>query len=114
MRIIDGSSDVCTSDLALEGVFQALGEALFLPFLVGAQPVLEQHDAVVDQHLLERRYLLQERLDLCVGREAHHLLDAGAVVPAAVEQHDLAGRSEERRVGKECVSTCRSRWTPEY
>src|SRR3546814_13233223 len=31
---------------ALEGVFQALGEALFLPFLVGAQPVLEPHDAV--------------------------------------------------------------------
>src|SRR3546814_13508267 len=22
------------------------------------------------------------------------------------------GRSEERRVGKECVSTCRSRWSP--
>src|SRR3546814_13475687 len=29
--------------------------------------------------------------------------------------HSLAGRrrrSEERRVGKECVSTCRSRWSP--
>src|SRR3546814_21160311 len=24
----------------------------------------------------------------------------------------MAGRSEERRVGKECVSTCRSRWAP--
>src|SRR3546814_13685797 len=24
----------------------------------------------------------------------------------------LEGRSEERRVGKECVSTCRSRWSP--
>src|SRR3546814_12933529 len=24
----------------------------------------------------------------------------------------LYGRSEERRVGKECVSTCRSRWSP--
>src|SRR3546814_5240444 len=24
----------------------------------------------------------------------------------------LAARSEERRVGKECVSTCRSRWSP--
>src|SRR3546814_14791400 len=24
------------------------------------------------------------------------------------------GRSEERRVGKECVSTCRSRWWPYY
>src|SRR3546814_18655086 len=27
--------------------------------------------------------------------------------------HD-GGRSEERRVGKECVSTCRSRWSPYY
>src|SRR3546814_12136941 len=25
---------------------------------------------------------------------------------------DTVGRSEERRVGKECVSTCRSRWSP--
>src|SRR3546814_13990367 len=25
---------------------------------------------------------------------------------------DRATRSEERRVGKECVSTCRSRWSP--
>src|SRR3546814_14597441 len=25
---------------------------------------------------------------------------------------DAAMRSEERRVGKECVSTCRSRWSP--
>src|SRR3546814_17922706 len=26
--------------------------------------------------------------------------------------HCLANRSEERRVGEECVSTCRSRWLP--
>src|SRR3546814_16090251 len=26
--------------------------------------------------------------------------------------NDMDGRSEERRVGKECVSTCRSRWSP--
>src|SRR3546814_17225637 len=26
----------------------------------------------------------------------------------------LAYRSEERRVGKECVSTCRSRWSPSH
>src|SRR3546814_8662127 len=29
-----------------------------------------------------------------------------------VEPHTHAVRSEERRVGKECVSTCRSRWSP--
>src|SRR3546814_3441911 len=29
------------------------------------------------------------------------------------EQYQVTvGRSEERRVGKECVSTCRSRWSP--
>src|SRR3546814_18202975 len=26
----------------------------------------------------------------------------------------IFGRSEERRVGKECVSTCRSRWSPSH
>src|SRR3546814_4442481 len=28
------------------------------------------------------------------------------------QDHCGNGRSEERRVGKECVSTCRSRWSP--
>src|SRR3546814_11025653 len=27
-------------------------------------------------------------------------------------QNNIPDRSEERRVGKECVSTCRSRWAP--
>src|SRR3546814_11916595 len=31
---------------------------------------------------------------------------------ATVSTIQLATRSEERRVGKECVSTCRSRWSP--
>src|SRR3546814_14877083 len=35
----------------------------------------------------------------------HSLILAEVAVPAV-------GRSEERRVGKECVSTCRSRWSP--
>src|SRR3546814_15784571 len=28
--------------------------------------------------------------------------------------HTRVSRSEERRVGKECVSTCRSRWSPDH
>src|SRR3546814_15688218 len=40
--------------------------------------------------------------------------DPGRPLPS----HILAGtadlRSEERRVGKECVSTCRSRWVPDH
>src|SRR3546814_9073832 len=30
------------------------------------------------------------------------------------EKHRARHRSEERRVGKECVSTCRSRWSPDH
>ena len=33
-------------------------------------------------------------------------------VPRVVISDGGAHRSEERRVGKECVSTCRSRWSP--
>src|SRR3546814_12999663 len=32
--------------------------------------------------------------------------------PSGPEEILEQGRSEERRVGKECVSTCRSRWSP--
>src|SRR3546814_14876434 len=40
----------------------------------------------------------------------------GAIPPVrALAQHSEATRrSEERSVGKECVSTCRSRWSPDH
>src|SRR3546814_11476311 len=43
-----------------------------------------------------------------------HFHDAGRgeLIPRVSPAEDL--RSEERRVGKECVSTGRSRWSPEY
>src|SRR3546814_2123261 len=36
----------------------------------------------------------------------------GGTTPVRLIDDDLATRSEERRVGKECVSKCRSRWSP--
>src|SRR3546814_19316370 len=45
-------------------------------------------------------------------------LDCISIVPecrcpgAQCSQRHASHRSEERRVGKECVSTCRSRWSP--
>src|SRR3546814_6251614 len=41
-----------------------------------------------------------------VLQEIERHLDCGA------REVVLTGRPEERRVGKECVSTCRSRWSP--
>src|SRR3546814_18515081 len=42
----------------------------------------------------------------------HHLMEDAAT--AEIARTQLWQRSEERRVGKECVSTCRSRWSPDH
>src|SRR3546814_12142703 len=41
-----------------------------------------------------------------------HGANAAGVCCSKREQADRQARSEERRGGKECVSTCRSRWSP--
>src|SRR3546814_13381063 len=62
------------------------------------------------------QFALRERFDL--GSQ-HVDLGASIGVACYPEHGDTlsallrsADRSEERRVGKECVSTCRSRWSP--
>src|SRR3546814_13872960 len=40
--------------------------------------------------------------------------DVGLIVTEGIGIDHPAARSEERRVGKECVSTCRSRWSPNH
>src|SRR3546814_6190550 len=91
MRISDWSSDVCSSDLKLPqaGEHPVLGEHLGVTRGHQADPAVEQRVLRV-QHV-EQRPLADVEL-LAIG--GPHL------------------RSEERRVGKECVSTCRSRWSP--
>src|SRR3546814_4742662 len=108
MRISDWSSDVCSSDLALPGHF------------------LLQHPAPVSRN--------HQRLPMTPsspqppapspGAQGAPIvlafsggLDTSFCVPWLQERgwavHTVfADRSEERRVGKECVSTCRSRWSP--
>src|SRR3546814_5548907 len=54
----------------------------------------------------------------CVNRLAPLGLDTAEAVASRmspllrIHAECVARRSEERRVGKECVSTCRSRWSP--
>src|SRR3546814_17110732 len=98
MRISDWSSDVCSSDLA--------GEMLFVTGHSGAG----KSTLLKLIHLSERpsrgAVLFAERNLMKVRgrRVALHRRDVGVVF----QDH----RSEERRVGQECVSTCRSRWSP--
>src|SRR3546814_11940694 len=55
--------------------------------------------------------VLGQLADLLLVRNAGALLQASGLLDQLGGRRSL-GRSEERRVGKECVSTCRSRWSP--
>src|SRR3546814_17117951 len=96
MRISDWSSDVCSSDLRCDPA---------------ASTELKKTTSVEFRHighegqLLLKQWAQVSNLYLSLTQYACQVLtDAG-----------YAGRtqkrSEERRVGKECVSTCRSRWS---
>src|SRR3546814_20568319 len=50
--------------------------------------------------------------DLVVDEQVKSVAAQIATRGASVASTDRWGRSEARRVGKECVSTCRSRWSP--
>src|ERR1700739_2993654 len=62
------------------------------------QPIFQEDDTIIHNDLLERRRHLQKPLGLFVGAKAHHPLDPGPVVPAAIEDHDLSSRGKMRDV----------------
>src|SRR3546814_20945225 len=53
-------------------------------------------------------------LRLGMGPEHRYLLPGCALLGGIVTVAADMVRSEERRVGKECVSTCRSWWSPDH
>src|SRR3546814_9037307 len=100
MRISDWSSDVCSSDLTLDmgRVYEGIDEKLTT--WLQAQPLF-----VVATAPLSADGLVNCSPKGGVGSFV-------VLTSTRVAYLDLTGRSEERRVGKECVSTCRSRWWP--
>src|SRR3546814_2878334 len=82
MRISDWSSDVCSSDL-----YRAQSRGGDRGAVAGASGAADD------------------------GAQARQPR-AGRLGGATRNGGVARSRSEERRVGKECVSTCRSRWSP--
>src|SRR3546814_20973722 len=98
MRISDWSSDVCSSDLLPRRVARLRTEPL------------------VGHVIRAQRVAVHQQYRLAVEFDARRIFEqphARALrVRLAEQEITIAMRSAERRVGKECVSTCRYRWSP--
>src|SRR3546814_13456394 len=135
MRISDWSSDVCSSDLlgangakvpdhAFEEL-QSLVEEVARTFQLDPARLKRAAPEPVDERVADRFLLEQERTEKSRNRQqiervrrivAHELkmrVGARQLAPGAMRlMLSGFGRSEERRVGKEGVSTVRYRWWP--
>src|SRR4029077_5356590 len=72
-------------------VEDAGGKPPILLFHADLEPELDQDDATIDDFPFDSRAQLQKALAYLLVHETHDAFDAGAVVPAAVEDHDFAG-----------------------
>src|SRR3546814_3207498 len=99
LRISDWSSDVCSSDLTM--LATPIGIARLRRWAASASALSSGIDTTSDHGVTDFPTLIG--LNTLI-----RLPDSPEVtaVPAS------PFRSEERRVGKACVSTCRSRWSP--
>src|SRR3546814_18725174 len=109
MRISDWSSDVCSSDL----LYHLLGTEE-----LSVDTTRSTSDGFIHQHPAK---IIGARAKNCSSAISTHFHPGHLTIgddrvqydPCnGMHQHCLAIRSEESRVGKECVSTCRSRWSP--
>src|SRR3546814_10752497 len=101
MRISDWSSDVCSSDLVA-----------FTPKELRVANDLSERLGYVGQDSVTKSLTINGLLanrSKSISEQRRALL-----LPQELMQFPTDKRSEERRVGKECVSTCRSRWSPNH
>src|SRR3546814_7553587 len=99
MRISDWSSDVCSSDLKLAC------HLCLAPEIPARQAVLFSHRInAVDRPIPAPKKLSERIID---NVEPRAVLTLGSEL-------NLRHRSQERRVGNECVSTCRCRWSSDH
>src|SRR3546814_11641696 len=102
MRISDWSSDVCSSDLTLCNLVTMKASVDEVASAFRARRPPATNAAPGDVWKGGTGFVVRE--------------EAGERIMAAMHwgfpRHSVNKRSEERRVGKECVSTCRSRWAP--
>src|SRR3546814_16598807 len=110
MRISDWSSDVCSSDLSVSPTAGLISENFAdvenLTTGFFAQGYYELTDTIRATGGI--RYTWDRRNTVLHNVRAYGL--PGATTVGGLDNCVHADRSEERRVGKECVRTCRYWW----
>src|SRR3546814_16234888 len=104
IRISDWSSDVCSSDLEV----CLAGSRLFLHEAIEEEFLEKFRDALGN---IRQGDPLDPATQLGAQASTMQMEKIESYLALAIEEGATV-RSEERRVGKECVSTCRSRWQP--
>src|SRR3546814_21053281 len=107
MRISDWSSDVCSSDLLKIDTREA---SVKFPFGQG------ESQGLVGSYNINENGVLTDGTVRAQSAEVISFVDVSKIKSDNLQfgidwDND---RSEERRVGKECGSTCRSRWSPDH
>src|SRR3546814_15889048 len=111
MRISDWSSDVCSSDLWMSlssPIWANMGTERGLPISCFNVYVPDHIEGIT--HKLGE-VIMQTKIGGGTSGYFGHLRERGSAVTDNGKSSGAVSRSEERRVGKECVSTCRSRWS---
>src|SRR3546814_4215058 len=111
MRISDWSSDVCSSDLvrAFHNACTHRGNKLCQKFADSSAFVKCGNKKYFTCEF--HGWVFSDKGDVVDIPDQENFFDLDKQALGLVPIH-LAFRSEERRVGKECVSTCRSRCSP--
>src|SRR3546814_20984292 len=112
MRSSDWSSDVCSSDLIRHGYKLGLNGAFFYKLVAplaelmgGAYPELNDKRELIEKTIRAE----EDSFAITIDKGMKLLEEAIARLSGKTITGD---RSEVRRVGQECVSTCRSRGSP--
>src|SRR3546814_14353781 len=118
MRISDWSSDVCSSDLRFATTTGMSAEEVHQLGLDRMAALTARADAIFKAQGMTKGSVAERMRAL--GKDPRFLYpntdkgkaDLIAKLNEQIQEMQRRLRSEERRVGKECVRTCRSWWLP--
>src|SRR3546814_20994180 len=109
MRISDWSSDVCSSDLPIDGMPIGVKDIIAtadMPTRMNS-PLYENHRPKGDAAAVRAIY---QGGGVLLGKTVTTEFAIGRSGPT----QNPHNRTDERRVGTACVSTCRTRWSLEH